>query len=199
MQHRTLVLALSLFGISCSPPSTEPAHPTNQSASAAVSAPAPVTPSSEPTAMAATATATAAAAPAPLDSSKGSSKVKGAPSAAPAAAVVDSKEPLTGGTLTQEDVRKILEKSGDLFGDCYTIGAGSKTKEFIATVRIKATLGPSGAVNAAQVVGSTAKNPKVDACVSQAFKKIKFPAPKNGGTSVITFPIQFGGLERVEK
>jgi len=49
------------------------------------------------------------------------------------------------------------------------------------------------------VLSSTTKNPKVDACVKDAFKKIKFPAPKNAGTSVITFPIQFAGLEEVKK
>lgn len=195
MQHRALTLALSLFGMSCSPPATQPTHPAGESASAAASAPAPVTASSEPTAQAAP-----AAAPSTSADKGAPSKAtgKGAASAAPAAAVVDTKEPLTGGTLSQEDVRKILEKSGDLFGDCYTMGAGSKTKEFTATIRVRATLGPSGAVNAAQVVSSTAKNPKVDACVAQAFKKIKFPAPKNGGTSVITFPIQFGGMEQVQ-
>lgn len=196
MQHRTLALALSLVGMSCSPPATQPTHPAGESASAAASASAAVAASSEPTAEA----APAAAPPPPGDKATAGKAAPGkaAPSSAPAAAVVDTKEPLTGGTLSQEDVRKILEKSGDLFGDCYTMGAGSKTKEFTATIRVRATLGPSGSVNAAQVVSSTAKNPKVDACVAQAFKKIKFPAPKNGGTSVITFPIQFGGLEQVQ-
>jgi TonB family protein len=158
------------------------------SATATVAAEAPAAP---------TATALAAANPS-LDSGKDKgNKDKGKGGTAPGAAVVDTKEPLVGGTLSQEDVRKILEKSGEVFDDCYTLGAGGKTKEFIATIRVKATLGPTGAVNAAQVIQSTAKNPKVDACVSEAFKKIKFPAPKNAGTSVITFPITFGGLQEV--
>jgi len=118
---------------------------------------------------------------------------------APEAAVVDTKEPLGGGTLSQEDIRQILEKSGDVFGECYTIGAGGKNKQFTGTVKVKATLGPSGAVNEVQVLSSNTKNAKVDACVKDAFKKIKFPAPKNAGTSVITFPIQFAGLEEVKK
>jgi hypothetical protein len=35
--------------------------------------------------------------------------------------------------------------------------------------------------------------------VADAFRKIKFPAPANGATSVITFPIEFEGVEMVKK
>ena len=60
------------------------------------------------------------------------------------------------------------------------------------------TVGPNGDVKTVEVLKSDTKNKKVDACVSDAFKKIKFPAPKNGATSVITFPISFGPLEEVK-
>ena len=66
------------------------------------------------------------------------------------------------------------------------------------TVTVKATIGPSGAVTVAQVIKSTAQNAKVDTCVVDAFKKIKFPPPKDGGTSVITFPMEFQGVEQVK-
>ena len=82
----------------------------------------------------------------------------------------------------------------DLFNDCYTLGAG-KSRQFVATVTVKATVGPTGAVNAAEVVKSTAKNKKVDACVLDAFKKMKFPAA--GSTVPITFPMEFNGAEEV--
>ena len=36
--------------------------------------------------------------------------------------MIDTKEPLGGGTLSQDDIKKILEKNGELFGDCYSIG-----------------------------------------------------------------------------
>jgi hypothetical protein len=35
--------------------------------------------------------------------------------------------------------------------------------------------------------------------VVEAFKKIQFPAPKDGATSVITFPMEFGGAEEIKK
>ena len=112
-------------------------------------------------------------------------------------AVVQTPEPL-GGKLTQADIGRIVEQSGDVFGDCYTLGAGGKMKDFKGVVTVKATIGPSGTVNQVDVTKSTANNTKVDACVRDAFKKIKFPKPRDGATSVITFPISFNGVEQVQ-
>jgi TonB family protein len=68
----------------------------------------------------------------------------------------------------------------------------------VGKVTLKVTLGPTGNVNEALVAKSTAKNPKVDQCVVDGFKKIKFPAPKAGATSVFTFPMEFGGAVEVK-
>lgn len=136
------------------------------------------------------AASTAAPAPPPGDEEPGGS---GKRSSVGAAAV---NEPLTGGQLTQAQIREVVEKNGELFDACYSIGAG-KSRDFIATVTVKATLGPTGSVTVSEVMKSTAKNKKVDTCVAEAFKKIQFPAPKGAATSVITFPIEFQGTEEV--
>jgi TonB family protein len=99
--------------------------------------------------------------------------------------------------LTPEQIFDGVQKSSNLFNGCYSLGAG-KSKDFRATVKVKATVGPTGAVNAAEVLTSNAKNAKVDACVLEAFKKIKFPPPKGGGTAVITFPMNFDGSQQVQ-
>jgi len=117
---------------------------------------------------------------------------------APQAAVVDSPLSLSG-KLSQDEIRKILEQNAELFGDCYTLGAGGKSKDLRGTVKVKATLGPDGTVKVVEVVKSTMKNKKVDTCVADAFKKIKFPKPADAATSVITFPIKFDGLEEVQQ
>lgn len=117
--------------------------------------------------------------------------------AKPQSAVVDSNLDLSG-KLSQDDIRRILEKNAELFGDCYTLGAGSASKELRGTVTVKATLGPSGVVKVVEVIKSTMKNKKVDTCVADAFKKIKFPQPADAATSVITFPIKFDGVEQVQ-
>jgi outer membrane biosynthesis protein TonB len=107
-------------------------------------------------------------------------------------------EPIGGGRLTQAEIRDIVLKKAELFDPCYSIGAG-KSQQFAATVTIKATVGPTGVVNVAQIIKSTAKNKKVDTCVADAFKLIKFPAPQGAATSVITFPLEFSGVEEVQK
>lgn len=123
-----------------------------------------------------------------------SSTEKGDAPKPPEAAVVSEK--LGGGQLSQNEIRDIVTKNAELFDACYTIGAG-KSQQFVATVTVKATIGPTGTVNETEIKSSTAKNKKVDTCVADAFKKIKFPAPKGAVTSVITFPMEFNGAEEV--
>jgi TonB family protein len=120
----------------------------------------------------------------------------GSPPPPPAQASVNMGSTPLGGRLSQKDIGEILSKNSALFNDCYTIGAAGG-QSFTGTVTVKATLGPTGSVSDAQVIKSTAKNQKVDTCVVQAFKKIKFPTPKDGATSVITFPMEFNGVEQI--
>lgn len=112
----------------------------------------------------------------------------------PAQAATMSSTPLSG-RLSQQAINDVLSKNAALFDECYSIGAGA-SRDFHATVSVRATLGPSGAVSDAQVIQSDAKNAKVDSCVANAIRKIKFPVPKDAGASVVTFPIEFQGAEK---
>jgi TonB family protein len=196
MSYRTISLASCLFLAGCGsapPPSAEaPAPPSDTGA--------PTTPGKEvdKKEQPLVGAAAASAAPEVPHATTQGAQGEGARDAtkAPGQAVVASPEPLSG-KLTQADIARILEKNGDVFGDCYTLGAGGKTKDFKGVVTVKATIGPSGTVNNVDVTKSTANNTKVDACVREAFKKIKFPHPRDGATSVITFPISFNGIEQI--
>lgn len=99
--------------------------------------------------------------------------------------------------ITQNDILAMVNKNGDLFNRCYTLGAGT-SKSYRAKVTVKATVSPAGSVNAVEIVTSTAKNPKVDACVSEAFKKLTFARPAGSGATVFTFPLSFDGIEQVQ-
>lgn len=193
MSYRTIALASCLLMVGCGgapPPAAEaPRAPAESSAPAApideVKKPdEPETKPSAPPAPGAVPQGTAAP-----DGAGGKDKHVGQ-------AVVETR-PLAG-KLTQDDIRRILEQNGDVFGDCYTLGAGGKLKNFKGVVTVKATIGPKGAVNQVDVTKSTANNTKVDACVRESFKKIKFPPPHDGATTVITFPISFNGVEQVQ-
>jgi hypothetical protein len=181
LQSSTLVVLLALSIAGCG---TAPAPKSADPAGAQLAA-SPAPPSTD---SASTPAETTPAAKAPDDETKGSSTVD-------KATVVN--EPLGGGYLSQSDIRAIVMKNSELFNDCYTIGAG-KSQQFVATVTIKATIGPAGAVQISEITKSTANNKKVDTCVADSFKKIKFPAPKGAATAVITFPMEFQGAEEVK-
>jgi hypothetical protein len=57
---------------------------------------------------------------------------------------------------------------------------------------------PLGTVNAIEVLSSTTKSPKVDACVTDAFKKLTFARPAGSGATVFTFPMQFDPMQQVQ-
>jgi TonB family protein len=116
------------------------------------------------------------------------------PKAPGAAGVVDA--PLAG-NITQNDVMAQVSRNMELFNRCYALGAGT-SKSWRAKVTVKATVGPSGAVGSAEIVQSTAKNPKVDGCVVEAFKKLSFPRPPGAGATTFTFPLSYDGMEQVQ-
>jgi TonB family protein len=115
-----------------------------------------------------------------------------ADSAAPASAPRERSALV--GTISSATIFDIVMKHQDLFNECYTIGAG-KSEQLIATVTVKALVGPTGVVNDVSVLKSTAKNAKLDECVLGAFRKMSFPA--TGSTVPITFPMKFDGVEQV--
>jgi TonB family protein len=184
MLRRIALVSPLLFLLGCgaaSPPAETPPQPAEPAAKAAEAA-------STPAASAAAASPASAPPPAAEPRSVGKATASGGGASTDA--------PIMTG-LTQDQILDGVQKSANLFNGCYTLGAG-KSKDFRATVKVKATVGPTGVVNAAEVLSSNAKNPKVDACVLEAFKKVKFPPPKGGGTAVITFPMNFDGAQQVQ-
>ncbi len=91
-----------------------------------------------------------------------------------------------------------VQKSSDAFFACYSLGAGGKKKDYRAKVTIKATVSPTGAVNAVEILSSTTKSAKVDACVGEAFKKLTFNRPQGSGATVFTFPLSFDGMAQTQ-
>jgi periplasmic protein TonB len=195
MSYRSIALASCLFLVACGGAPPSPAEAPQAPSTGAAAASASPDASKEEKIVVQSAAPGSTAAPPPRSGSPADDHKEGDKGVSQA--VVQSPEPL-GGKLTQADIARILEKNGDVFGDCYTLGAGGKMKDFKGVVTVKATIGPSGTVNQVDVTKSTANNTKVDACVREAFKKIKFPKPRDGATSVITFPISFNGVEQIQ-
>jgi len=94
--------------------------------------------------------------------------------------------------ITQADILAAVNKNGEAFNACYAIGAGA-SKTYRAKITVKATVGPTGAVNSVEIVSSTARNAKVDGCVADAFKTLTFNRAVGSGATVFTFPLTFDG------
>jgi outer membrane biosynthesis protein TonB len=180
--HR-LLLVLPALLLGCggaAPPASAPASPD----APAVSSPPPPAaqtdlPKAADAAPAATSRATATAAAPP------------AGDAQPASATVDA--PLATG-ITQKDVLDQVQKHADTFDRCVAIGSAG-AKGFRAKVTLKATIGPSGVVNAAEVASSNAKSTAFDACVLDAFKKLTFPRSKASGATMLMCPLSFDAAQ----
>ena len=139
----------------------------------------PSTALSDPTAAAsATATAAASASPAP---ERGHGKSSGAVQGA----VVDSA-----GGLSEAEVRTTIVQQQAVFRACYELGVAATSSGFSGTVALRATIGPTGTVASVDVLSSSTKLLRVDACVADAVRRIQFPA--KGGSAVVGFPIEFG-------
>ncbi|MGK4000387.1 TonB family protein [Sorangium sp. So ce1024] len=213
-----LVLALAA-GCAAPPPAQAPAQPAapepaGSAAPAAANTAAPATgatpaardeppPASQPPAAAAPAPAppspapAAAAppspAPAPPPPAAARPGAAGSGTVTPGAAVATGT---LGGSISETQVRDVVNRHGELLDECYKIGVKSSPK-FMGKVTVKATIGPSGKVNKADVLRSTTKSQQVDRCVADAFEQMQFPRPQGGVTTVITFPIEFSGVELV--
>lgn len=125
---------------------------------------------------AASATATAGGAP-----ERGHGKSSGAVQGA----VVDSA-----GGLSEAEVRTTIVQQQAVFRTCYELGVAATSSGFSGTVALRATIGPTGTVASVDVLSSSTKLLRVDACVADAVRRIQFPA--KGGSAVVGFPIEFG-------
>jgi TonB family protein len=190
MTRTAAILPLVLvLGCASSPPPS--AEQPSTGATASTPAGTPGAPGEAPKpAQAGAAAATAPPPPTVVDVTKKASDANAAPGKAVAGDAVLQK-------ISQEDILAAVNKNGDTFNKCYSIGAGS-SKSYTAKVTVKATVGPSGTISSAEVVSSTAKNAKVDACVIDGFKKITFTRPPNSGATIITFPLNFEGMVQVQ-
>jgi TonB family protein len=180
---RVISLALAVISLSAcgggdaapaNAPPQEGATPPAAGASEAPAAATPPPPSAAP----------AAATPPPAASAAATGPKKNDPNEAPLL-----------GKLTEADVQATLSKNFGGFDPCYP---SLKKKSADIKVQLKPTIGPSGKVNEALVLKSSGDK-KFDACVVDAFKKIQFPASKEGSAYVSPTWIELGGQMVMQK
>ncbi len=94
-----------------------------------------------------------------------------------------------GGSLSREDVLKVINKNFHAVQACYERALMQKPN-LSGRIAFDWTVSTSGSVKGVRVRSSTLGNPQVANCIAGLIKRWKFPRPK-GGEAVITFPFLF--------
>lgn len=94
-----------------------------------------------------------------------------------------------GGSLSQEDVLRVINSNINAIQACYERALMSNPT-LSGRIAMDWTVSSSGTVKDVRVRSSTMGNPQVADCMSEKIKRWKFPRPK-GGEAQITFPFLF--------
>ncbi|MCA9524466.1 MAG: TonB family protein [Myxococcales bacterium] len=99
--------------------------------------------------------------------------------------------PMTIGDLPKEVIRRIMRKNYNAFRYCYEQELTRKVN-LKGKIALKFTIDPTGRVISSGIAQSTMSNRNVEQCLVKAVRRIRFPAPKNGGiVQVSSYPFIF--------
>ncbi len=106
--------------------------------------------------------------------------------------VLDAKPPKgeVSGAVSPELIKKAMATSKRHLGYCYEKEL-VKDPKLAAKIAVKFTIGKAGTVTAAKVTSATPSAPGLEACVIGVIKKMRFPAPADGGEVVVNYPFNF--------
>ncbi|MEL7306154.1 MAG: AgmX/PglI C-terminal domain-containing protein [Myxococcota bacterium] len=97
------------------------------------------------------------------------------------------------GKLSDGQVRATFARAAADFRACYRQRLEALgRKELAGQILLSLDVTPAGSVSAIDVVDNTTLDKRLEACVVQRVKTLRFPEPKYGGPVNITFPLEFG-------
>lgn len=103
-------------------------------------------------------------------------------------------EPPGTGSLTKEQIRRTIRLEINEARRCAEEGkARNPNMGHRATVRF--VIAPNGTVQEASLADSGTGDPATDACLVDAVRRREFPAPKDNGRVVVTYPFIFDFID----
>lgn len=96
----------------------------------------------------------------------------------------------TGGGLPPEVIKRIVRQNFSAIQACYE-KAMTKDPTLAGKVALRFTIDAQGAVSSAAVGDTTIADADMATCLVAVMRKMSFPAPENGGTMVVTYPLNF--------
>jgi TonB family protein len=113
-----------------------------------------------------------------------------APAPAPTSAKVSTGSTEVTGTLSREDIERVIRRNIARIRACYE-GELANTPGLSGRLVIRFVIGANGTVTTAAVEESTLNNAAMEACVVAQFRRMRFPAPEGGGVVTVTYPLVF--------
>jgi TonB family protein len=96
--------------------------------------------------------------------------------------------PVTEGALDPELVRKVIHSHVSQIRFCYEQELSHKP-DLAGRVRVRFTVNGAGDVPAASIAeGTNISDPELRACILSRVRGWQFPAPKGGGSAIVTYP-----------
>jgi TonB family protein len=95
-----------------------------------------------------------------------------------------------GGTLDKEIIRRIVRRHLNEVKYCYDQALVRQPK-LDGRMVVKFTIAGTGQVLASFVQSTTLGSPAVEMCVANAVKRWEFPAPRQGGLAIVSYPFTF--------
>ena len=97
------------------------------------------------------------------------------------------------GKLSDGQIRATFARAAADFRACYRQRLEARSrKELAGQVLLSLDITPAGSVSAIDVVDNTTLDKRLEACVVERVKTLRFPEPKYGGPVNVTFPLEFG-------
>jgi TonB family protein len=94
------------------------------------------------------------------------------------------------GALDKEIIRRIVRRHLNEVKYCYDQALVRQPK-LDGRVVVKFTISGTGQVLASFVQSTTLGSPAVEMCVANAVKRWDFPAPRQGGLAIVSYPFTF--------
>jgi len=93
------------------------------------------------------------------------------------------------GTLTKEQIRRVVHRNIGQIKHCYEKGLMSRP-DLEGRVSVKFIINGMGAVQNSGVSGTSLGHSSTEQCIAQAVRRWTFPQPQGGGIVIVTYPFQ---------
>jgi TonB family protein len=133
-----------------------------------------------------------------VDPHKARAEALAPPAAQPEVNAPEPPPTIGGGTLPRGTVRQVVTNHRTRIRNCYE-GRLAANPNLAGKVTVEFTIAATGRVTEAKVTQSTMADPVLDACITNVFKRMVFPAPHGGGIVKVTYPFTFVPKEQPER